>query len=216
MKAKEYYGRICGNVQKNGDNSDIMKTIWADMVTEMKELIKIRHITEDHATFMVVKEANGKWKAIVRLYQKDNGPPKPVVENSDEVILSKDLGDEDFLYYIYQNVPEFKRFVNVQQVDENGKIIEEPKEERKPINFHVVKPLKEITADNITSEIMACLLALGSYSEAGMKLEWIKPLAYRITLLRYWKETGIKYEQIAEFEKDNAKFVFEVIKPVFT
>jgi hypothetical protein len=49
----------------------------------------------------------------------------------------------------------------------------------------------------------------------GMPIQWMKPLAFRVSLLEHWKNNGIKYEQISEFEKNPEKFVFEVIKPAF-
>lgn len=201
MKAKEYFKRLCDDTSTLLLQARI-NNIHSDIVVEMKDLIKVRHITQDHGKFAVLKEVDNKWRTIVRLCKQ-----APQVDI--------DIREDEFLTYIHNNVPEFKKFIQIQEVDENGNIIN--KENDKPTEipyFHKVIPLNEITNENITHEILACMYALGGYGQMGMPLSTLKPLAHRISLLRYWKENGIKYEQIEEYNKDPNKFVHEVIKPI--
>lgn len=197
MKAKEYVKRLCDDTSTLLLQARI-NNIHSDMVAEMKDLIKVRHITQDHGKFAVLKEVDNKWKTIVRLCKQ-----APLVD--------VDIREDEFLTYIHNNVPEFKKFIRIQEVDENGNI---KKEEAEVPYFHKVIPLNEITNENITHEILACMYALGNYSQAGIPLSSLVPLAHRISLLRYWKETGINHEQIEEYDKDPKKFVNEIIKPI--
>lgn len=195
MKAKEYFKRICDNAPPLLIQASI-ESIHSDMVIEMKNLIAVHHIVQDESKFVVLKESDDKWKIIVRL--------------AHEQLHDINLQDNEFLLYVYNNVPEFKKFIRIEN-PKNDNIKE--MEEKIPY-FHEVMPLNEITDKNIAHELLACMYAVGEYTNMGMPLMTIAPLFQRISLLRYWRENGIDYEQIDEFEKDREKFIGEVIKPI--
>ena len=203
MKAKDYYKRICETRKEDIDT--VINQICADMINDIKDLIKVRHITKDHDKFKVLKEVNKKWEALLRLADKIDF----------KHAFGRELGMDEFILYIHKNDPDLNRFIRIQEVDENGNITEPKKEEKPPMYIHKVIPLEEITNDNITGEILNCMYAVGGYSSAGIPLKWMKPLVYRISLLEHWKLKGINYDHVVEFEKNPEKFVFDVIKPVF-
>ena len=195
MKAKEYLKQICDNTYSTL-LQDRINDVHLAMVDEMRNLESVRHIKRDEGKFSLLKEFDNKWKVIVRLA---HGPS-----------IDIDLHDNEFLLYVYRNVPEFKKFI---QLEEPKYESDEDGDEKIPY-FHNVIPLNEITDKNITREILACLYAIGAYINGGISLTSVTPLAYRISLLRYWKENGINYEQIDEFEKDPEKFARDIIKPI--
>ena len=66
-------------------------------------------------------------------------------------------------------------------------------------------PLEDITKENINGEILNLLYAMSQYHKI-FPLKHLKPLAYRITLLRYWSNNGIDKSMIDEFNADPEKF----------
>jgi hypothetical protein len=195
MKAKEYFKQLCD------DSSPLLfaariNNIHSSMVNEIKNLIAVRHIQRDESRLSVLKEMDNKWKAIVRLVHKSS--------------YDIDIDDDEFILYMYDNVPEFKKFIHVEKcIDENT----DDGKENIPY-VHKLVPLNEITDDNIKYEILECMYAIGKYSDMDIPLNSLTPLIHRVTLLRYWKKNGINYEQIDEFEKDRDEFVNNVIRPM--
>lgn len=54
-------------------------------------------------------------------------------------------------------------------------------------------------------------MALGNYAEMGFPLQSLRPLAFRIALLRYWKErAAINLDDAKEMEQyDDPRMFFE-------
>lgn len=196
MKAKEYLTQICDDTHTPSIQARIYKVLSL-MVDEMRNIESIRHIKKDESKFSLLKEFDNKWKVIVNLAHRSTS-------------IDIDIPDDEFQLYVYNNVPEFKKFIRIEN-PKNDNIKE--MEEKIPY-FHEVMPLNEITDKNIAHELLACMYAVGEYTNMGMPLMTIAPLFQRISLLRYWRENGIEYEQIHEFEKDREKFIGEVIKPM--
>jgi hypothetical protein len=209
MKAKEYYNQICTDISKK-DIDTIINSICDSMIVEIINLISIRHVTRDDGRFNVIKEVDNKWKAIVRLYKKDSEKSKQLHGDQIPLLFGRELHEDEFLLYIYNNSTEFKKFIRIQEVDDDGNILED----NKPFCAHKPIPLNEVTNENISDEILSCLYTLGKYTDMRMPQEWIKPLAFRISLLEHWEENGINYDQIDEFEHDPERFVYEVIQPI--
>jgi hypothetical protein len=66
--------------------------------------------------------------------------------------------------------------------------------------------------ENLIPETMACIAALGHYVEMGIPIQSLRPLAFRISLLRYWKSKGaIDLDDVKAMESydDPTKFFKE-------
>ena len=206
MKAKEYYEKLKICETKEQLEEEILN-ILNSLVQETEDLIKSRRCAQYAAIRAAVSEINNKWHALVRLFNKE--------ENEFEVKLN----DDGFYLVLVELKPEFKKYfekevkrgmVTIKELEDRQKKLEE----RNNIPFHVLTPLKEITNDNIVTEILCCLQALGSYAGLGIPLQFMKPLAYRIRFLRFWKSKGIDYNMIDEFESNPEEFLDKYNVPV--
>ena len=199
MKAKEYYEKIKTCETKELLEKEIVN-IMESLVQETEDLIKSRKCTQYTAIRGAVSEINNKWHALVRLFNKE--------ENEFDIKLN----DDGFYLSLVELKPNFKKYFEkevkrgLNTIKESEEKQKEMKEKINNISFHKLIPLKEITNNNIITEILCCLQALGSYSGAGIPIQFLKPLANRVRFLRFWQSKGIDYNMIEEFESNPEEF----------
>lgn len=75
MKAKDYFAKHeRGLIAVNPDEcSAAIAEVLNEMNSEVRNLLKVRHIKTEAGTFSLFKEMNQKWNAIVRLFEKKYG-----------------------------------------------------------------------------------------------------------------------------------------------
>jgi len=204
MKAKEYYEqlKLCTTEEEFKTKiSDIMESFANDVDT----LVVKRPAKTTESIRSVVSEVNNKWHALVTLFRK----------NSTEM-FGYTLNDDGFYLCLCETRPKYKMYFE-KKVNTAMKTIEdrenkaaEQAERVSHISLHKVIPLDEITEENITSEILQILWSMGNNFSAGMPVEWMRPLAYRVKFLEYWKRHGIDKTEIEKFESDNSGFLSAV------
>lgn len=218
MKAKLYFNKLkeCPNEEAF---MEFYESMMYDLVKETEELIKTRNARKNESIKSCVLELDNKYKAIIRLLDKykeelineiDCDPDK-------DFIKTIKFLDDGFKAIYVELHPEHKW---VFDLDKHKKMIKEMQEEnerekkrRDSFFLHKVMPFEELTMDNIHSECMACLASLGNFSHmvgGGITLDCAKPLAYRITLLRWWIHKGeINLDDVKEWEADKEKWCQE-------
>lgn len=206
MKAKEYYWKVL-YCKSETEIESVLEIILEGLTKELKVLINARGTIKDSPKYKNIvmaclRETNMKWQYIVDTWAKDLKANRVPKENP---FKGKEFLADAFKAYFAKENPEFSFLFDVAKYEKY--IQDEAKRREEMCNstnmpFYVVTPLNKITDDNITSEILNLLAALGKYQSFGIPLNCIKPLAYRITLLRWWKSNGINYDDILEFEKD--------------
>lgn len=221
MKAKDYFIELkeCHHI----DTITVkVEDIYERMVKELDDLMKRRNANKHRPENMIacIKEIDNKWRALMNLWEKyrlsDEATTwqREVMLNDNFVEKLIEERESYKQYYPYLRTAKYKELLaeyEAKREKENEELRKRLKEQQKDqdldsddhyFHFHKVIPLEEITEENITREILACLGSLGSFSRTGLSLECAKPLAARITLLRHWKNSGIDKSEIPEFEKD--------------
>ena len=206
MRSKDYY-RLIFDCSSETQIESVLETVLEGLSKELKVLISARGGIQDSPKYKNIvaaclRETNMKWQYIVDTWAKDLNANKVAEGNP---FKGKEFASDAFKAYFVKQNSEFSFLFDVAKYEKW--IQDESKRREKIYNsasmpFYVVTPLNKITNDNITSEILNLLAAMGSYQSAGIPLKYTKTLAYRITLLRWWKSNGINYNDITEFEKD--------------
>lgn len=212
MKAKEYY-KLIFDCKDKEEVESILQKIFDDLTEELKTLISARGGMMDSPKYRNIvaaclRETNMKWQYIADTFNKDNKAGKI---SNDNPLHGGEFTQDAFKAYFVKMNPEFSFLFNVKKYERWVKEENDRREQaaelarnaaRETLHPYIVKPLNEITNDNIISEILGILQALGHYRSLGFTLEMISPLAYRVTLLRWWQANGINYDDIQDFEKD--------------
>lgn len=209
MRAKEYYELILDCKDKNQVES-VLENILDGLTKELKTLISARGGMMDSPKYRNIvsaclRETNMKWQYIVTQFAMDIKAGRITEDNP---FRDNEFVKDAFKAYFVKLNPEFSFLFDV---DKYEKWIETEIERRKKVadeirnkvpRFYKLTPLDEITKENIVSEILSISAAIGSYASAGLPISCMTGLAFRVTLLRWWNEHGIDYEDIKEFEKD--------------
>ena len=209
MKAKLHYAKLkeCATEEAFYEAHE---TMMYDLVKDVEVLIKSRNAKRRDAVEACIKEVNDKYRAICRLHEKY----QKEVDYGHFIKTIKFLDDGFKAIYVDLH-PEHKwafdlkkHCEKVDKMREEIKRREEQEKERESSLFiHPVTPFEDLTMENITKEILCCMAALGSYASSGMPLQYMKKLAFRITLLRYWKDNGsINLDDVKEWEEDPEKW----------
>lgn len=212
MKAKEYYKFIFDCNDKEQVEPTLQK-IFDGLTAELKTLISARGGMMDSPKYRNIvaaclRETNMKWQYIANTFNKD-AKSGSISENNP--FLGGEFTQDAFKAYFVKMNPEFSFLFDVKKYEkwiqkENARREQAAEFAKnvfeKEVHPYIVKPLNEITKENIIGEILGILGALGHYRDIGFPLRVIEPLAYRVSLLRWWQSNGINYDDISEFEKD--------------
>ena len=88
MKAKEYYEKYKTGLA-SADNETYLpaaRGIIVDLLNETKAVMEARHVKFDKGLIPILREQNDKYKAIVRLFEKEYGA-SPLREDGFELVL---------------------------------------------------------------------------------------------------------------------------------
>jgi len=214
MKAKEYAQKLFELVENQDEFENFLEKSLKEFCAEADKLIKIRRAKSDESVAACINELNQKWIALVNHYKKLMNNE---YEGWEKHIFPTLLEDGFKSAYVLTH-PNRGWYFDIKR---HKKFIEEETAAREAQNRRIatqkftpyaVTPYEQLTMDNITQEIMCCLMALGNYANMGFPPQSIRPLAFRITLLRYWKEKGeINLEDVKTMEsyEDPRKFFKE-------
>lgn len=87
MKAKEYYDKYSATILTNPQT---IPNLLMAFNTDTREICEKRHAVQNTAVVAVLREQNGKWNALVRLFQKANVNGKsPIKENGFKIFWLK-------------------------------------------------------------------------------------------------------------------------------
>ena len=209
MKAKLYFNKLKENTTEV-DFFKFYESMMYDLVKEAEDLILTRNAKRNESIRSCIMEIDNKYRAICRLIEKYK---EEVSE--DHFIKNIKFLDDGFKAIYVELHPEHRWFFDI---DKHKKMIadinEENEAKKKRLNnfyLHKVTPFEELTMENLTSEILCCLQSLGSFSSIidgkTITMEAARPLAYRITLLRWWLNKGeINLEDVKEWESNKEKW----------
>lgn len=211
MKAKEYAQKLFELVEKHEEFENLLERSLKALCQDADNLIKLRRAKSDEAVAACINEVNAKWLAIINHYKKLTNDEYQGWETTMCPILLEDGFKATYVHLHpnrgwYFDVNRHKKFVD----DTNA--AREAQQKRiaaKKFTPYAVTPYEKLTMETLVPEIMACLMALSNYAEMGIPLQSLKPLAFRISLLRYWKEKGaINLDDAKEMEsyEDPRKF----------
>ncbi len=209
MKAKLHYAKLKECTTEEAFYEAHESMMYA-LVKDVESLIKSRNAKSRDAIEACIREVNDKYRAICHLHEKYQ-------KEADCAHFIKTIKFlEDGFKAIYVDLhPEHKwafdlkkHCEKVDKMREDIKKQEEQREKQRDSLFiYPVTPFENLTMENITKEILNCTAALGSYARAGIPIEYMKKLAFRITLLRYWKGNGaINLDDVKDWEEDPEKW----------
>lgn len=219
MKAKLYFAKL-KECKTEEEFMNQYESMMYELDEEVGSLIQQRNAKTNDAIKSCILEIDNKYKAILRLINKYKEELVSNPEESPEKDFIRNLKflDDGFKAVYVELHPDHEWFFDINKHKKYIKEIEEvekkKQEERNNFFLHAVTPFDQLTMDNLTSEILACLASLGSFSSligtGGITMEAAKPLAYRIALLRYWHSKGeINLGDVEIFEKDPEAWVKE-------
>lgn len=199
MKAKEYYKRISQAKTFELAKTEVCNCLQ-NLIKDADDLVKRRCCKNNSAVSSCVREVNQKWEAIVNAHES--------VRESydiDHPLYGVELHKDGFKAAYAETYPD--RYVDF-DLNKHIKMVESRNKEAEDrsarlANFvpHKVKKFEDLTMENISSEIMACYMSLGSASGCGIPIQWLKPLAQRVFLLRWWQSNGsINLDDVKDFE----------------
>ena len=209
MKAKEYFEELkqCETIS---DLTAKTTDIYTRMVEEMNQLIKNRNARTHSKVATCIKEIDDKFRAMTDMWNKYSSSDEAIEVHKMyamkpaffECLTASDKKYMD--YYDVLRPKVYKKALEEYNREQQERIekIEKDKNDDMGIYFHRVIPLDQITEENIMKEILDCLMSLGNFQRTGLNINYAKPLAARITLLKHWHKDGIDYSEIPEFEKD--------------
>ena len=88
MKAKEYYAKYKAGLM-SADEEIFLSTIrefLSELFNEINTIKEARHVRFDSGFFPILREQNEKYKAVVRLFEKEYGS-SPIREDGLELFL---------------------------------------------------------------------------------------------------------------------------------
>ncbi len=210
MKAKEYYNSLLLNAENSDEFDKELEHCLLSLIDEADKLMKSRNAKTRDAKAACINEINNKWLSICYLHEK-----KKDSYEEDNYMSSVILLRDGFKAAYVIKHPNMEWCFNIKKhtdyVNQRNKELEDERikneEKSKNLFMHEVIPYEELTMENITSEILNCMMSLGSASSSGIPLGWLRPLAFRISLLEHWKNKGsIDISEVAEMEKDPVGF----------
>lgn len=207
MKAKEWY-RTFEECETEEQFQIKLEECLRSLVKEANDLITKRKCKSPTAMTACINEIDNKWFAIKRIH--DNNRKNP--EWYHPVLSKAELLEDGFKAVYVELHPKNKWFFDLdkhkKKVEERQKEIDEQKKAVDNLRPYAVTPYKDLTMENLSGEILCCTMALGNYVSCGIPPQYLRGLAHRITLLRYWKVKGaINLQDVEEFEKDNEAWV---------
>ena len=78
MKAAEYYDKFVGSIFL--DATDVMRLL-SEFNVEAKEICIKRKTQKNESVIAVLKEQNGKWNALRRIFMSKNDGKSPILED---------------------------------------------------------------------------------------------------------------------------------------
>lgn len=199
MKAKHWFNVLkSSNAEEEFDKN--LNTCMGSLCKDADDIIYHRQAKSREAIASCIMEVNNKWLAIIRLWDRyrEENPENPNLD----IYLHKDGFKAVYVSYN----PKYKWAFDIEKHRED---LERKASKTNNLHLHKVIPLKDITSENITKEILCCLASLGSAHQAGFPLEWCEPLIMRIHFLKYMKMKGeINQTDINEYE-ENLELWFE-------
>lgn len=188
MKAKEYAQKLFDLIENKEEFENLLEKSLREFCQEAENLIKLRRAKSDNAVAACINEVNNKWLALVNHYKKLTHQE---YEGWEATMCPTILEDGFKAAYVHLH-PNRGWYFNLSRhkslVDEMNAANEKPKK----VNFmpHAVIPYEQLKLEDLPMEIFACLASLGNMAECGIPVVALKPLAFRITLLRYWQSKG--------------------------
>lgn len=205
MKAKEYYEKLKSFTSED-EFFEAQNQMMYDLVSDVENLIKTRKATAKHAIIACILEVDKKYKAFCRIHesQRDSLPDDCFIKNIEFL-------DDGFKAIYVELHKEHSYAFDIESYKKKIEVREQVNESLKSFVPHKVTPFEELTMENLGREILDCLYSLSGLANlaraAGLPLSSCKPLAQRITLLRYWMDKKeINLEDVKEFEKDPDKW----------
>lgn len=197
-KAKTYCQRLI-DANTIGDFNDEVKNIIKSLSEEVNELISKRQCKTNDAKKSCLLEVNNKWKSICSRYEYEINKL-----SEDDFHKTYKLNEDGFKAAFVEFNPGTEELFDLKTFKQN---LKEREDDIKQVENFAYKclPLEDITKENINGEILNLLYAMSQYHKI-FPLKYLKPLAYRITLLRYWSNNGIDKSMIDEFNADPEKF----------
>lgn len=88
MKAKDLYAKYKDGVMSQEDAVYIpaVRGLVSDLIGEIKEIAEVRHVQFDRGLLPIMREQNDKYKAIVRMFEKEYGA-SPIKPDGFEIVL---------------------------------------------------------------------------------------------------------------------------------
>lgn len=214
MKAKEYAEKLFELVENHEEFENLLEKCLKELCAEADSLIKVRRAKSDEAVAACINQVNQKYMAIINQYDKLIDKEYQGWKTTMCPTLLTDGFKAAYVHMHpnrgwYFDIKRHKQFVdeeNARREDQQRWIA------AKTLMPYVVTPYDQLTMETLVQEIMACLAALGHYAEMGMPIQSLRPLAFRIALLRYWKENGaINLDDVKAMESydDPSKFFEE-------
>ena len=208
MKAKQYMWKLIEAAETNSELKlmDEMSQMLEDLIKDADNLIETRRASTNKAIESCVLEVNEKYKAILRLHNKYKE------ENPDSILSAVTLVGDGFKACYVELHPDRGYIFDIKKhkemMDQKRKEYEEQKKALENFVPHAVTPYEELTMDNIYPEFFACLQSLANSHNAGVPIDWLRPLAGRIALLKYWiGKKEINLDEVKEYEKDPQAWV---------
>ena len=195
MKAKECAEKLFELAKEPKDHKEfenLLEKYLRQFISEADELIKIRRAKSDEAVAACINQVNEKYLAMVNRYEKLTNDEFQGWETTMCPTLLKD-GFKAGYVSIHPNRGwyfDIKRHKNFVEMEEERREAQQKRIASKTLTPYAVTPYDQLTMENLIPEMMACLSALGHYAEMGIPIQSMRPLAFRISLLRYWKEKG--------------------------
>lgn len=213
MKAKEYAEKLFELVEKHEEFENLLEKCLKELCAEADNLIKIRRAKSDEAVAACINQVNQKYLAIINQYEKLTNKEYQGWETTMCPTLLADGFKAAYVHIHpkrgwYFDIKRHKQFID----EENAR--REARQRRiasKTLTPYAVTPYEQLTMETLIPEMMACLAALGHYAEMGIPIQSIRPLAFRISLLRYWKHIGaINLDDVKVMESyDDPRKFFE-------
>ena len=192
MKAKEYAEKLFELVEKREEFENLFEKCLKELCTEADSLIKVRRAKSDEAVAGCINQVNQKYLAIINQYEKLINKE---YQGWEATMCPTLLADGFKAAYVhihpnrgwYFDIKRHKQFIDGENARREA---QQRSIASKTLTPYAVTPYEQLTMETLIPETMACLAALGHYAEMGIPIQSMRPLAFRISLLRYWKHKG--------------------------
>lgn len=206
MRAKDYYRRL-EECKTQEEFKEVFGAVLEDLCKDADDLLKRRNSKRREVVAAAINEVNQKWLALISLHERKRSD-----EQFGKPIYNCEFLKDGFKAVYVQAHPEYEwafDFESHKKMVDNR--IAEAEARSKMLESFVpyrVIPYKDLTLETLPGEIMNRCAALGRYTSVGMPLDWIKPLAQSVYLLRYWMcLKKIDLNDVTEFEADPMKWI---------